>query len=151
MAPKKRGAVASCVAPALQAVTPYLCCKGAAAALDFSTTGFGAVETMRITGADGAIGHAEIRIHGALIMISDEWPEEGVVAPSSIGGTPVAVYRYLPDVDAVKLRAVEDSPHGDRTGTIRDPFGHRWMIATSKETVSKAELAKRFGGAFTVS
>jgi PhnB protein len=94
-------------------------------------------------------------------MISDEWADEGVFSPTTVGGTSVAIHVYARDVDALVakalaagatlLRAVEDMPFGDRTGTILDPFGHRWMIATKKENVGKALLRKRFGEAFTVS
>jgi PhnB protein len=142
------------------AVTPYLCCKGAAAALDFYRNGFGASERLRMTGPDGSVGHAEILLSGMPIMLSDEWPDGGVFAPTSVGGTPVTIHVYVRDVDsfvskaleagATLLRAIEDMPYGDRTGTIRDPFGHRWMVATKKETVLKPALRKRFGEAFTI-
>ncbi|MEX2205844.1 MAG: VOC family protein [Myxococcota bacterium] len=143
------------------AVTPYLCCKGAAAALDFYKAGFGAKERLRMTAPDGSVGHAEILISGMPIMISDEWADGGVFSPTTVGGTPVMIHVYVRDVDGVVaeavssgatlLRPVEDMPYGDRTGTIRDPFGHRWMIATHKERVPKAQLRKRFGEAFTIS
>jgi PhnB protein len=157
----KRAAAAKAAVPAPQTVTPYLCCKGAAAALDFYKNGFGAREMMRMTAPDGTIGHADFRVNGASIMLSDEWADGGVFAPSTVGGTPVTVHVYVPDVDAffarataagaVTLRAVEDMPYGDRTGTLQDPFGHRWMIATKKESVLVPELQKRFGDAFKVS
>jgi PhnB protein len=147
--------------PAPVAVTPYLCCKGAGAALEFYKTGFGARERLRMTSPDGSIGHAEIMVSGAPIMISDEFPDRGVFAPSTVGGTAVTIHVYTRDVDAFVVKAVaagatalgtvEDMPYGDRQGTIRDPFGHRWMIATKKESVGKALLRKRFGEAFKVS
>jgi len=143
------------------AVTPYLCCKGAAAALEFYTMGFGAKERLRMTSPDGSVGHAEILLSGQPIMISDEWVDGGVFAPTTVGGTPVMIHVYVRDVDtfvakalsagATLLRPVEDMPYGDRTGTIRDPFGHRWMIATNKERAPKPLLRKRFGEAFTIS
>jgi PhnB protein len=143
------------------AVTPYLCCKGAAAALEFYKTGFGAKERLRMTSPDGSVGHAEILISGLPIMISDEWVDGGVFSPTTVGGTPVMIHVYVRDVDAfvakavtagaALLRPIEDMPYGDRTGTIRDPFGHRWMIATNKERVPKPLLRKRFGEAFTIS
>ncbi len=143
------------------AVTPYLCCKGAAAALDFYKTGFGAKERLRMTAPDGSVGHSEILVSGQPIMISDEWVDGGVFSPTTVGGTPVMIHVYVRDVDAfvakavtagaTLLRAIEDMPYGDRTGTIRDPFGHRWMIATNKESVPKAQLRKRFGEAFAIS
>lgn len=143
------------------AVTPYLCCKGAAAALEFYKTGFGARERLRMTSSDGTIGHAEILISGAPVFVSDEYPNMGVSSPISVGGTPVTIHLYVRDVDAfvtkalaagaTQLGAVEDMPYGDRQGTIRDPFGHRWMVATRKEVVGKAVLKKRMGEMFKVS
>jgi PhnB protein len=140
--------------------TPYICVKGGAAALDFYGRAFGAIETMRITGKDGSIGHAAIEIEGAEIMISDEWPEGGVFSPQTLGGSPVSIHLYVVDVDelaeralaagATELRAVADQPYGDRSGTFRDPFGHRWMISSKREDVSKEEMERRFGGAYLV-
>jgi PhnB protein len=168
-APKAKGAKARSKATAKPkakltpqvAVTPYLCCKGAAAALDFYKTGFGAKERLRMTAPDGSVGHAEMLVSGQPIMISDEWVDGGVFSPTTVGGTPVMIHVYVRDVDAfvakavtagaTLLRAIEDMPYGDRTGTIRDPFGHRWMIATNKESVPKAQLRKRFGEAFAIS
>jgi PhnB protein len=156
---KKRVAAAAPAASAASA-TPYLCCKAAAAALDFYRQAFGAEERMRIAGKDGSIGHADIAIEGALIMLSDEWPEGGVFSPQTLGGSPVTVHLYVADVDrftaraveagATVLRAVADQPYGDRSGTLRDPFGHRWMVATRQEEVSKEEMERRFGGAYLV-
>jgi PhnB protein len=153
--PKKTAAAA-----AASAATPYLCVKGGAAALDFYRKAFGAVETMRIAGKDGSIGHAGIAIEGAPLMLSDEWAEGGVFSPQTLGGTPVTIHLYVGDVDAFArraiaagatvLREVMDQPYGDRSGTLRDPFGHRWMVASRKEEVSKEEMERRFGGAFLV-
>ena len=159
--PKRRPVAKVSLAGGYPAVTPYLCCKGAAGALDFYKTGFGARERMRMTSPDGTIGHAEILVSGAPIMLSDEYPDMGVFSPISVGGSPVTVHLYVRDVDAFVakavtaganlLRPVEDMPYGDRVGSIRDPFGHRWMVATKKENVGKAALRKRFGDAFKVS
>src|SRR5689334_15968329 len=87
--------------------TPYLCCKDAARALEFYATAFGAVETMRLAQPSGRIGHAELEIGAAVIMVSDEYPEMGVVSPQTLGGTPVAIHLYVGDVDAFCARAVE--------------------------------------------
>jgi PhnB protein len=143
-----------------QIVTPYLCCKDAARALDYYKEAFGAVETVRYTGKQGEIGHAEIEIGGARIMISDEWPEGGVYSPQKYGGTTFAIYLVVPDVDATASRAVaaggkldrpvEDQPYGDRSCTLRDPFGHRWMLATPIEQVSKEELRRRMGDSYLI-
>jgi len=156
--PKKRAVAAAAAAAA--SATPYLCCKGALAALDFYRDAFGAEERLRIAGKDGSIGHADIAIEGAVIMLSDEWPEGGVFSPHTLGGSPVTVHLYVGDVDEFTARAVEagatvlrpvaDQPYGDRSASLRDPFGHRWMVATRKEEVSKEEMERRFGGAYLV-
>jgi len=147
-------------AAAGSAATPYLCVKGGAAALDFYRKAFGAVETMRIAGKDGSIGHAGIEIEGAALMLSDEWPDGGVFSPHTLGGSPVTVHLLVRNVDALVARAEkagatvvrppQDQPYGDRSATLRDPFGHRWMVASHQEDVSKEEMERRFGGAFLV-
>ncbi|MFI5315962.1 MAG: VOC family protein [Myxococcota bacterium] len=156
--PSKRAAPAAVSAAA--SATPYLCCKGASAALDFYRKAFGAQERMRVAGKDGSIGHADIAIEGASIMLSDEWPEGGVFSPQTLGGSAVTIHLYVRDVDAFTdravsagaslLRPVADMPYGDRSASLRDPFGHRWNFATKKEEVSKQEMERRFGGAFLV-
>jgi len=134
--------------------TPYLCCKDAARAIEFYKKAFGATEAMRLSEPGGRIGHAEIRIGDAPIMLSDEYPEMDVRSPQSLGGSPVLIHLYVDDVDALAsravaagaklLRPVADQFYGDRSGTLTDPFGHRWMIATRKEDVSAAEMQKRY-------
>ena len=93
-------------------------------------------------------------------MLSDEWAEGGVYSPTTFGGTAVTLHLYVPDVDAFVARAsdsqtkvvrpIEDMPYGDRAATLIDPYGHRWMVSTKLEDVSKEEMERRFGGAFTV-
>jgi PhnB protein len=156
----KPAAAKLAAAPVEGGITPYLCCKGGAAALDFYAKAFGAVETLRIQGKDGSIGHAGITIEGSPLMVSDEWPDGGVFSPQTLGGTPVTVHMYVKNVDALVaragkagatvVRAPQDEPYGDRSATLRDPFGHRWMVATKKEDVSKQEMEARFGGAYLV-
>jgi len=134
--------------------TPYLCVKGAADALAFYARAFGAVETMRLAEPSGRIGHAEIKIGGAPIMLSDEYPEESVLSPATLGGTPVSIHLYVPDVDAFVaraeaaggkvLRGPADQFYGDRSATLRDPFGHHWFFATRKEAVSDQEMQRRY-------
>ncbi|HET7209314.1 MAG TPA: VOC family protein [Terriglobales bacterium] len=134
-------------------VTPYLIIKGATRAIDFYKQVFGATEIMRFPRPDGKIGHAELRIGDSVIMLADEHPEMGYKSPQSWGGTPVSLMLYVPDVDqaverAVKAgskleRAVADQFYGDRNGTIHDPFGHVWTIATHKEDVSPEEMQRR--------
>jgi len=109
---------------------------------------------MRLAEPGGRIGHAEIKIGDALIMLSDEYPEMGVRSPQSLGGTPVTIHFYVRDVDALVgqavaagaklLRPVQDQFYGDRSGWLEDPFGHRWNIATRKEDVSPEELRRRY-------
>ena len=134
--------------------TPYICCADAARALAFYTAAFGAVETMRFAEPNGRIGHAEIKIGDALIMLSDESPEMDVKSPQTLGGTPTAIHLYVADVDAFVRRAVaagatltrppSDQFYGDRNGQLRDPFGHRWSIASRVEEVSAEEMRRRY-------
>lgn len=134
--------------------TPYLCVKGASDAIAFYVRAFGAVETMRLAEPGGRIGHAEIRIGEARLMLSDEFPEEGVASPSTLGGSPVAIHLYVGDVDALAeravaagaklLRPIEDQFYGDRSAALLDPFGHRWLFATRKEDVSPDEMQRRY-------
>jgi len=134
--------------------TPYLCCKDAARAIEFYKKAFGATEAIRLSEPGGRIGHAEIRIGDAPIMLSDEYPEMDVRSPESLGGSPVLIHLYVDDVDALTsqavaagaklLRPVADQFYGDRSGALTDPFGHRWMIATRKEDASAAEMQKRY-------
>jgi PhnB protein len=134
-------------------VTPYLIVKGAAQAIDFYKKIFGATEVMRMPGPDGRIGHAELSIGGSHIMLADEHPEMGHQSPLTLGNSPVSMLLYVEDVDSTVNRAVADGAtilkpvadqfYGDRMGFIRDPFGHRWGIATHKEDLSEDEMKKR--------
>jgi PhnB protein len=134
-------------------VTPYLAVDDAAAALDFYKRAFGARERMRLAAPGGKVGHAEIEIGGSCIMLSDEWPDMGFRGPKTVGGTPVTLHLYVEDVDAVVaqalatgakvVRLVKDQFYGDRSGTIEDPFGHVWHVATHKEDLSPDELKRR--------
>lgn len=138
----------------LSALSPYLTVKGAAAAIDFYRAAFGAVEQFRLTQPDGRIGHAELRIGGSTVMLSDEWPDFGALSPPSIGGSPVKLHLYVDDCDAVVahavaagatlMRPVVDQFCGDRSGMIADPFGHSWFVATLKEQVAPAEMQRRW-------
>lgn len=133
--------------------TPYLYVKGGAKALDFYKKAFGATELMRMEGPGGSIGHAEIRIGDSPIMLADESPEMGARSPETYGGSAVGIMLYVPDVDATvkravdagaKLdRAIENKFYGDRMGSIKDPFGHIWYIATHIEDVSPDEMKRR--------
>jgi PhnB protein len=134
-------------------VTPYLAVDGAAAAIEFYKRAFGAVEVMRMPAPGGKVGHAEIEIGGSRIMLADEYPDMQFRSPRAYGGTPVNLHLYVADVDAVarqalaagarELRPVKDQFYGDRTGSLEDPFGHVWHIATHKEDLSADELKRR--------
>lgn len=134
-------------------VTPYLIIKGAAAAIDFYKKAFGAVEIMRMPQPDGRIGHAELKFGDSHVMLADEFPEMRVAGPRTLGNSPVGLLLYVDDVDktvdgAVALGAkiekpVADQFYGDRTGTIEDPFGHKWTVAVHLEDVSPEEMQRR--------
>ena len=134
-------------------VSPYLCVDGAAAAIEFYGKVFGATERMRMGEPGGRVGHAELAIGDSLVMLSDEFPEMGLVGPKTIGGSPVTLSVYVDDVDATyktalsagasALRPVEDQFYGDRSGQFLDPFGHRWSIATHVEDVAPDEMERR--------
>lgn len=134
-------------------VTPYITVDGAAAALAYYAKAFGAEERMRHAGPGGKIMHAEIKIGDSVIMLSDEFPEMGAKSPKSLGGTPFGICLYVRDVDAVFNRAVAaggkvDRPlktqfYGDRSGTLIDPFGHKWTVSTHVEDVSPQEMERR--------
>lgn len=133
--------------------TPYLIVKGAAAAIDFYKVAFGAAEIERMLMADGKVGHAEILIGAAPVMLADEFPEMGMVSPIALGGSPVALLLYVGDVDAFFATAVtagatvvspvQDQFYGDRSGKLVDPFGHIWNIATRTEDLTPAEMQAR--------
>ena len=136
-----------------RAVTPYLFIKGAARAIDFYKQVFGATERMRLEMPGGTVGHAELALGDSVIMLGDECPSMKALGPQAIGGTPVMIHLYVPDVDATfskavaagakVLQPVEDKFYGDRSGSITDPFGHQWALATHKEDVPPEELRKR--------
>jgi PhnB protein len=136
------------------AVIPYIIVRDAASALDFYARAFGAEEKFRLTDPAGPIGHAEIAIGDAIVMLADEHPEWGAVGPVSLGGTPVSLHLSVADADAsadravaagaTLLRPVEDQFHGNRSGMIADPFGHKWMISQQTETVGPEEMQRRY-------
>lgn len=134
-------------------VTPYLIVKGAAKAIDFYKNAFGAIEVMRFPGPNNTVMHAEIKIGDSVVMLADE-PQGGDHRnPLAMGGTPVSLMVYVEDVDKVfkqavslgarETRALEDQFYGDRSGTLADPFGHVWTVATHKEDVSSEEMQRR--------
>jgi PhnB protein len=138
--------------------TPYLIITNAAKAIEFYQEVFGATELTRLTTADGKVGHAEIMIGDSRLMLAEEFPAWDARSPQTIGGSPVFIMLYVEDVDAVVRRAVaagaqlfkpvEDQFYGDRSGSITDPFGHKWTIATHKEDVSPEEIKRRASALF---
>ncbi len=135
-------------------VTPYLCCRGAADAIEFYKTVLGATERMRMPGdSPDTVGHAEIEIGTGLVMLADEFPDHGFLSPLTIGGTPVTVHVYVEDADAVFAKAVEHGAritremenqfYGDRLGQFVDPWGHQWSVASHVEDVSEEEMGRR--------
>jgi PhnB protein len=141
-------------------LSPYLIVKGAAEAIAFYQAAFGAVERMRLEMPGGLIGHAELQIDDAVLMLAEEMPGMGMVSPLELNGTPVIMTLYVPDVDTqferaiaaggTVVQALEIKFYGDRAGQLRDPFGHLWTLMTHVEDVSHEEMrlrmAKLYGG-----
>ncbi|MGQ0613858.1 MAG: VOC family protein [Planctomycetaceae bacterium] len=135
-------------------LTPYLVVKGGAQAIEFYKKAFGAEELFRLPAPGGSLGHAEIKIGDSVVMLADEHPAMGCVGPLSLGGTPVSLLLYVTDVDArfrkaiaagaKEARPVKDQFYGDRSGTLTDPFGHVWTLATHKEDLTPAQIQMRF-------
>lgn len=142
------------VPPNVQGVTPSLVLSDCAAAIDWYVEVFGAVEIPpRMTGPDGLVGHAELRIAGCTVMLGDEWPDGPTPSPTSLGGTAVALFVYAEDAPQIWERAIAGGAealfpyelqfYGDEGGRIRDPFGHQWGIARRVEVVDDDEMARR--------
>jgi PhnB protein len=133
----------------MSVLSPHLVIDGASAAIDFYKEAFGAEEMARMPGPDGRLMHGSVRICGASVMLVDENPAWGLLSPKALGGSPVTIHLYVPDVDAFVARAVaagatvtmpvDDQFWGDRYGVIKDPFGHSWSIATQVRTVTLEE------------
>ena len=134
-------------------VTPYLAVDDAAKAIEWYSNAFGAKERVRMDAPGGKIGHAELEIGDGLVMLSDPFPQASTIPPKELGGTTASVMLYVEDVDAVAKKAVDagatvtmdvaDQFWGDRMGSITDPFGHSWSIATHVEDVPPEEIAER--------
>lgn len=132
----------------------YLCVRSAAQAIEFYTKAFGAQEKMRLTEPSGRIGHAELDFGGTTLMLADEFPEYGLTAPDPARGTAFSIHLHVDNADDVIQRAVaagatievepKDHFYGERSGAIRDPFGHRWLIGHHIEDVSTAEMQRRY-------
>ena len=133
-------------------VSVYLCVDGAGAAIEFYTSVLGFTERNRMEFGD-RVGHCELALGDSLVMLSDEWPEMGVVGPKTLGGTPMSMSVYVEDSDATfaaalaegatEIRPVENQFYGDRSGQFEDPWGHRWGVSTHVEDVDPEELSRR--------
>lgn len=138
-------------------VTPYLIVRGAARAIEYYQQAFGAAELFRMDAPGNTIAHAEMRIGDSIVMLSDENPAWGAKSPEALGGTAVHLMIYVEDVDAVfkralsvggkEVRPLKDQFYGDRSGTLTDPFGHSWTIATHKEDIAPDEMQRRMAQA----
>lgn len=132
----------------------YLHVRDAEKAIDFYVEVFGAVELMRLVDPEGRIGHAELDFAGTTVMLSEEFPEHGITGPASVGGTSFSIHLHVDDADAAIARAVaggsellmapSDHFYGERSGAVRDPFGHRWTIGHSIEAVAPEEMQRRY-------
>jgi PhnB protein len=139
-------------------VYPYLRVHSAAEAIAFYAQAFGATELFRLTEPSGRIGHAEIKIGPATIMLADEYPEHEIKGPRSLGGTTFSIHLHVDDVDeafaravragAAVLRPLKDQFYGERSGTVRDPFGHEWLLGGHLEDVSPEEMQRRYTALF---
>lgn len=138
------------IPPGMHSITPHLVCAGAAEAIDFYVKAFGAVEGGRLPGPSGKLMHAQVRIGDSALMLVDEMPEWGALGPKALNGSPVTIHLYVDDVDAAFEKAVAagaevtmpvaDMFWGDRYGQVRDPFGHKWSLATHKRDVGVDEM-----------
>lgn len=134
-------------------ITPYLCIEGAAEAIDFYKRAFDATEVFRLVAPGGEIGHAEIRIGDSSLMLSDACDQSPLRNPRSQGGSSTGLHLYVANVDTQFAKAVDagakvirpllDQFYGDRAGTLEDPFGHVWFLASRIEDLSPEEISRR--------
>jgi len=139
-------------------VYPYLRVHSTAEAIDFYARAFGASEIFRLTEPSGRIGHAEIKIGSNTLMLADEYPEHGIRGPRSLGGTTFSIHLHVANVDSAFQRAVsagaavirplKDQFYGERSGTVRDPFGHEWLLGGEIEKVTPEEMQRRYTAMF---
>jgi PhnB protein len=142
-------------ASSIREAYPYLCVRGAAAAIEFYQRAFGAEEVFRLSEPGGArIGHAELKLGPATLMLADEYPEYGIQSPLAFGGSGTTSHLHVDNVDALARQAVKagatmvrepaDHGHGERQCRLRDPFGHEWLLGHEIEKVSPEEMQRRF-------
>jgi PhnB protein len=140
----------------IEEVFAYLCVSDTAAAIDFYQRAFGVSEKFRLTEPGGRIGHAELAFGPMTVMLCDEFPEFGIRSATTIGATPVSIHLHVDNADhmieqavragATLEREAQDAFHGERSGVVRDPFGHRWLIGHHIEDVSTDEMQRRYTG-----
>ena len=134
-------------------VTPYIVVDGASRTIDFYRQAFGAEEVLRMSAGPDKLAHAEIRIGDSIVMLSDEWPDMNMLGPNARGGASGLLMIYVEDVDAAFARAIDagatldrpvtDQFYGDRSGSVIDPFGHRWTLATHVEDIAPEDMEQR--------
>ena len=143
----------------IHAAYPYLRVRDAGAAIDFYVRAFGATEKFRLTEPSGRIGHAKLLFGPMTLMLSEEYPEMGIAGPAALGGTSVTIHLHVDDADALLARAVKegatlvrpatDQFYGERGGTVRDPFGHEWLVGHEIEKVTPEEMQRRYTAMMT--
>jgi PhnB protein len=136
----------------MHSLTPHLVCANAAEAIAFYKKAFGATELFRMPGREGKIGHAQIKIGDSVVMLTDEAPQQGMLGPKALKGTPLSLYLYVEKADkafeqavaagATVLMPLADMFWGDRWGLVEDPFGHHWHIASHTRDVSEEEMKR---------
>ena len=144
--------------PGYHTLTPYMTVRDARAAIAFYIKAFGAEKTLQLDMPDGSIAHAEIRIGDSMVMLAEENEAWGNKSPLALGGSPMFLMAYVDDVDAAfrraiaagatEVRPVVDQFYGDRSGTLKDPYGHQWTLSTHIEDVSEAEAQRRMEAEF---
>jgi PhnB protein len=137
---------------------PYLCVRDTSAAIEFYGRAFGAEEKFRLTEPSGRVGHAEIVLGGHVVMLCDEFPEHGIRAPGATERVPMILHLHVDDADAAMrralaagatlVRAASDAFYGERSGRVRDPFGHEWLLGHAIEEVAPEEMQRRYTALF---
>jgi PhnB protein len=135
-------------------VFAYLRVRNAPAAIEFYKAAFGATEKFRLCEPTGRVGHCELDFGGTTVMVSEEYPEYGIVGPETVGGTTFAIHLHVDDADAMIARALQagakqirearDQFYGERSGTVRDPFGHDWILGHELEKLTPEEMQRRY-------